>query len=210
MLDVHPPHEAAHTWKDFFIHIATICVGLLIAIGLEQAVEHFHRRHQLQKAREELRDDIEIDRRLTALQLEFIRQMQAELQTDMGLLLVHRATERPLTARLAFDWNFRRVRASAWNTNKLAGTLELMPHPELAHYDYIFTTTDAVMDSAAVWETEIETAKAIATRSPDGALSPQDTSELNTAISKTQGELARTQRLILFAKQSLDDHSYDR
>jgi len=23
MLDVHPPHEAAHTWKDFFIHIAT-------------------------------------------------------------------------------------------------------------------------------------------------------------------------------------------
>ena len=32
MLDVHPPHEAAHTWKDFFIHIATICVGLLIAV----------------------------------------------------------------------------------------------------------------------------------------------------------------------------------
>jgi hypothetical protein len=24
MLDVYPPHEAAHTWKDFFIHIATI------------------------------------------------------------------------------------------------------------------------------------------------------------------------------------------
>jgi len=24
MLDVHPPHEAAHSWKDFFIHIATI------------------------------------------------------------------------------------------------------------------------------------------------------------------------------------------
>jgi hypothetical protein len=21
MLDVHPPHEAAHTWKDFFIPI---------------------------------------------------------------------------------------------------------------------------------------------------------------------------------------------
>jgi len=35
MLDVHPPHEAAHTWKDFFIHIATIVVGLLIAIGGE-------------------------------------------------------------------------------------------------------------------------------------------------------------------------------
>ena len=30
MLDVHAPHEAAHTWKDFFIHIATIWVCLLI------------------------------------------------------------------------------------------------------------------------------------------------------------------------------------
>ena len=46
MLDVHPPHEAAHTWKDFFIHIATICVGLLIAVSLEQTVELFHHRHQ--------------------------------------------------------------------------------------------------------------------------------------------------------------------
>ncbi len=24
MLEVHPPHEAAHTWRDFFIYIATI------------------------------------------------------------------------------------------------------------------------------------------------------------------------------------------
>jgi hypothetical protein len=34
---VHPPHEAAHTLKDFFIHIAIIVVGLLITIGLEQS-----------------------------------------------------------------------------------------------------------------------------------------------------------------------------
>jgi hypothetical protein len=43
MLEVHPPHHPTHTWKEFFIHIATICVGLLIAIGLEQSVEAVHR-----------------------------------------------------------------------------------------------------------------------------------------------------------------------
>ena len=42
MLDVHPPHESVHSWKDFFIHIATITVGLLIAVCLEQAVETLH------------------------------------------------------------------------------------------------------------------------------------------------------------------------
>ncbi len=42
MLDVHPAPHAAHSWKDFFIHIATIVIGLLIAVGLEQMVEYFH------------------------------------------------------------------------------------------------------------------------------------------------------------------------
>ncbi len=59
MLDVHPPHAAAHTWRDFFIHIATIVIGLLIAIGLEQSVEYLHHRHQLRELREAIQQDDE-------------------------------------------------------------------------------------------------------------------------------------------------------
>jgi hypothetical protein len=55
MLEVHTPHEAIHTWKSFFIHIATIVVGLLIAVGLEQTVEFFHHRHQRYELGEALR-----------------------------------------------------------------------------------------------------------------------------------------------------------
>lgn len=51
MLDVHPPHEAAHSWKDFLIHISTIVIGLLIAVGLEQTVEWIHHRHQVAETR---------------------------------------------------------------------------------------------------------------------------------------------------------------
>ena len=58
MLDVHPPHEATHTWKDFFIHIATIVIGLMIAIALEQTVELIHRHHEAREARMLLLDQI--------------------------------------------------------------------------------------------------------------------------------------------------------
>src|SRR5882757_3227068 len=54
MLDIHPAHHAASTWRDFFIHIATIVIGLLIAIALEQTVEYFHHRHLAHVAREQL------------------------------------------------------------------------------------------------------------------------------------------------------------
>ena len=42
MIDIHPPEHTPHTWRDFSIHIATITIGLLIAIGLEQSVEAVH------------------------------------------------------------------------------------------------------------------------------------------------------------------------
>jgi hypothetical protein len=47
MLDVHPPYHPANTWRDFFIHIATIVVGLIIAVGLEQTVEAV--RHSIER-----------------------------------------------------------------------------------------------------------------------------------------------------------------
>ncbi len=209
MLDVHPPHEAAHTWKDFFIHIATIVIGLLIAIGLEQTVEFFHHRHELQRAREEMRTETEHNRHGSALQMEFVHQVQAELNKDMVLLLAHRATNKPLDGPLHFDWSFRRINDAAWMNNKQSGALNLMPHPELDYYNYIFTVGASVMDSAEKWQIALETAKAIATRSPDGTLSPQDTNELITAISDTQGKLARTESLITFVQVALADHTYD-
>src|SRR6202020_1957052 len=52
MLDVHPAHHAASPWREFFIHIATIVIGLLIAVGLEQTVEYFHHEHQLHDVRQ--------------------------------------------------------------------------------------------------------------------------------------------------------------
>jgi hypothetical protein len=60
MIDIHPPQTSDHTWKDFFIHIGTIAVGILIAIGLEQTVELLHEHHQ----RIELRKAANTDARL--------------------------------------------------------------------------------------------------------------------------------------------------
>ena len=59
MLDVHPPHEATHSWKDFFIHIATIVVGLIIAVGLEQTVEAWRHHREAAELRDQLHGESE-------------------------------------------------------------------------------------------------------------------------------------------------------
>lgn len=52
ILEPHAPHEPIRNWRGFLVHVATITIGLLIAIVLEQSVEylhHVHQRHQLQR-----------------------------------------------------------------------------------------------------------------------------------------------------------------
>ena len=66
MLDVHPPHQTTHTWRDFLIHIATICIGLLIAIGLEQSVEALHRHHERIALQSDLRTEAVSNREIIA------------------------------------------------------------------------------------------------------------------------------------------------
>jgi hypothetical protein len=70
MLEVHAPHEAIHTWKSFFIHIATIVVGLFIAVSLEQTVEFFHHQHIRSQLEEQMQDVFAGDLRSDATSIE--------------------------------------------------------------------------------------------------------------------------------------------
>ena len=72
MLDVHPPHEAVHGWRDFFIHLATITIGLLIALGMEGCVEWMHHRHLVKEVEVSLHDEISAELRW-ALQIPRVR-----------------------------------------------------------------------------------------------------------------------------------------
>jgi hypothetical protein len=45
-LEIHPPDHPIMTWKQFIVHMSTIVLGVLIAIGLEQSVERFHHRQE--------------------------------------------------------------------------------------------------------------------------------------------------------------------
>src|SRR5579864_5518062 len=82
MLDVHPAHHAASSWKEFFIHIATIVLGLLIAVGLEQTVEHFHHRREVSEVREELRGERETNKNSFRSETTHWRWETAELENN--------------------------------------------------------------------------------------------------------------------------------
>jgi hypothetical protein len=91
MLDVHAPHATIHTWKDFLVHIATITIGLLIAIGLEQCVETVHQLHQRHQLQHDLvaeakrnQDILTVDLRLESQTKWFQRVLEATKLIPVG------------------------------------------------------------------------------------------------------------------------------
>ena len=151
MLDVHAPHEAVHTWRSFFIHIATIVIGLLIAIGLEQTVEFFHHRHQVAEAREQLETELRINVAIFDTQILEMRRLVPILQRDLEVL--HFLREHPGAPRSSWpgelSWwyvDYRYV-LSAWNAAHESSVLALMPRREVEQRSALYSSLTALNES---------------------------------------------------------------
>ena len=142
MIDIHPPHEAAHTWKDFFIHIATIVVGLIIAVGLEQTIELIHHHHQITETREALHHErLENYARLQHY-VKLFHQASASQQADMAILIsLQHPSPNPTLAANHLHWaiNRNQFETSAWQTAQSSGVLTLMPPNEVLADQNIYT-----------------------------------------------------------------------
>jgi hypothetical protein len=86
MIDVHSAPHAAHSWREFLIHIATIAIGLLLALALEQTVEHFHHLHQRHRLGQTLHDEALLNRRIVAYNRDSIDQVRSNIRLNMANL----------------------------------------------------------------------------------------------------------------------------
>ena len=85
MIDVHPPTEPVHGWRDFLVHLITITIGLVIALSLEGCVEWQHHRHLVREAEASLQGEIKTNAGNIAGALDDVRKEQASLKGDIEI-----------------------------------------------------------------------------------------------------------------------------
>jgi hypothetical protein len=161
MLDIHPAHHAASTWKEFFIHIATIVLGLIIAVGLEQLVEHIHHRIELADARKALAIERKINISRFSAETDEFHRFVPILENNLAIFVyLRRHPGRPLPPSLGtLRWRIYIVGMtdSAWTAAQHSGVVDYMPQPEARKdsqlYRRLNSLTQAVSDAqAAVFE----------------------------------------------------------
>ena len=157
MLDVDPPHHAINSWRDFFIHIATIVVGLLIAIGLQQTVESIHDRHELNATRQALVHEQQSNDQAWAADEHDWRRTFVELKNNLAVLEYikhHPGTAQTALpgelqwSQLPFHWNH-----AAWDAAQRKGIVQRMSPEEANSYvEYYEMMAIMAQQSLQTWD----------------------------------------------------------
>lgn len=142
MLDVHVPDHKLGGVRDFVIHILTITVGLLIALGLEASVEALHHRHQRNEADETIRQELR-ENRDTLLKARAA--MKIETTNMLGVLdfLQARSKGQPGDAKnLNLNFSEGPLQDSAWRTAASTGVLTYMNYAQVQKYAIAYKEQD--------------------------------------------------------------------
>ena len=153
MLDVHPSPHPAHGWRDFFVHIVTIVIGLLIALGLEQTAEGIHHRAQVREARKAISQERAANQQEFAKSTELFRRETKRFQTNLAVLqhLQQHSGAAPDSWPGTINWHtyITSFSSAAWETAQHTGVTARMSPAELRQLEHLYHQLSVVQASSA-------------------------------------------------------------
>jgi hypothetical protein len=192
MLDVDPPHQAIHGWRDFFIHLGTITIGFLIALSLEAGVEALHHRHIVNEAREQIREEIQANQKIVAGDRKDLDATAKILRKDLVVLArlkSHSGPVNPSDFKLN-HWAWNGPLAAAWQTARDSGALALMPYDDAHDLSLVYGQQALVSDQVTLYANHYHAAAIPLDINPDiTALSPAEIDELAHGVATTLADI---------------------
>ena len=195
MIDVHPAPQAAHSLREFLIHIATIAIGLLLALGLEQTVEHFHHLHQRHRLQEALHDESLLNRRIFAYNVDSVRQVRHGIRLNMTNLDSNGNRFVPIPP--VHD-TFLPFINSAWVTARANGVIALLPGQLAESYwkvNFLVDATAAEIQSLADARKKVNSLLYL--HANPSQLTPEERAALLRAYSEEDQELGNLNYIIM-------------
>ena len=134
MLDVHAPEHGIHGIRDFFIHLLTITVGLLIALGLENLAEWRHHVHLKHQAEQTMRLEIRANQKDLQEVIAAVPRETEALKKIEALLIDISNGKAPTAKNLQTGIMQVTPENAAWNTASATGALNYMDYAEVQRF----------------------------------------------------------------------------
>lgn len=142
MHEAQAPQRPIEDWKDFLYHIFYVSLGLLLAIGLEQAVVYANRAIQIAELRSALAEERAINIEHFAVESEEIDRVVPILKKNLDILLYLRShpglPKSHWPAELQWAAIYPTYNDTAWKTALTSYVFQYMPPIELRRLNYLY------------------------------------------------------------------------
>jgi hypothetical protein len=147
-MDVHAPHEPIRTWRDIFLHLGIVTVGLFIALSLEALVEHIHNRHLLAEARANIRQELQIDHQAAKKDIGLVQQNIDTIKANIDTIHQLQTHPKDFHGSITNSMSFDSLNDAAWRTARDTGALSFMPYNEVQRYSDLYMLEGLVNQKA--------------------------------------------------------------
>lgn len=197
MLDVHAPHQKMEGFRDFLLHLLTITIGLLIALGLEGCVEWQHHRNLVREAEDDMRGEIAQNLgTVTSLQRQ-IAEHKKELDADLKTIAEMRSHPEGKNGQLSFGFGLEGFNDVAWKTAQNTGAMAYMPYQSAKTYSDIYDTQTEVYTAEKQLVSDVMRAAAFpSTQGEEWRPTPQECDELMDRIGEIRMRLMLLNSLV--------------
>lgn len=154
-MDPHVPHGQVRSFRDFFTHIGIVTIGILIALGLEQAVEAHNRAERAQEALDGFRHELADNR----AQVEDVLKAMPDVRNDIEAEIAKLNAEGtgPDAAKLHLPGlHFDLTSNASWEAAVATQALADLPYDDVHRYAEAFAVYRLFQDEErtglAAWQ----------------------------------------------------------
>jgi len=168
VLDIHLPNGKLRGFKDFFLHLFTITIGLLIALSLEGWVEYRHHQHLAREAEDSLRAEIANNAHEVVRQRQMIKDGQKKLEADLKVLAEFRAHPHAKMGHIDLSIGLGDFDDMAWKNAQNTGALTFMQYKDAQNFSDVYTLQDVYFKTVLSSLNDRGNATSLFISSPDG------------------------------------------
>ena len=208
-MDIHPPYGPIHSFKEFFLHLLTVILGILIALSLEGLIEWRHHRSLAEEARSNLTVEIRENRQLLTGGLAAAPDAEQRLKATIETIEAYRKNHRDdRTSKLDWSFGLFPLSATAWSTAASTGALGYMDYSEVKAYTraYVLQEEFLTMQQSTLGKW-LDLQKWLARRDPKGGLSNLNNAELSQIEADASAALLHTETEEQIAKDLVQQYA---
>ncbi|MFZ0516726.1 MAG: hypothetical protein WBG23_14860 [Acidobacteriaceae bacterium] len=154
-MDIEPPHGPIETWRDFFVHLVIITLGLLIALALEGVVGYIHERHLVHEANANITSEMRDNQKDVEDSVKATGQYQQDMKHLIDLMEDVKAGKK-LNGSVTITFEKADLNTASWKTAAATGAIAYMRYRDVKRYEDIYglqgdfeLAQDRAMDSWA-------------------------------------------------------------